>query len=186
MAKAFLERVPERYWHQRRMECGAYVMKAVLNLYGKDGREEPKAYLSFIGNLCYGFTSPLRIIRVLRSYGLEAQLKTAKHRRRRLDILKAYLDRQEPVILLVGNSFNSKRKYRHFRRAFAMHWVLLLGYDDSQGRVYLYNPRVREEDQESLPVGNVSLPYRLFMKQWRGLFLTGMVNYLYLPVSDHQ
>lgn len=185
MGKALLSNRPRQYWQQRRNECGAYVMKALLNMYGRDGDEPPKAYLSFVGNLFSGFTWPGHIKKVLARHGLATDFRRAlRPRKARLDILKGHLSAQEPVILLFGNSYSRMRKYYYFRRWFSLHWVLLLGFDDEKGLMYLYDPKVSSKYKERLPIGNVSLTYRKFMRQWRGIFLTGIRNYSYMPVRD--
>ncbi|MBD3209411.1 hypothetical protein GF367_03245 [Candidatus Woesearchaeota archaeon] len=184
MARAILKVCPDRYWQQRRKECGAYVMKAILNMYGKDGEAPARTYLSFLGDLCYGFTWPRRVVKVLRRHGFFTEFRRAnKLRHGKLDALRMHLLRQEPVILLIGNSFNPRRHYQHFKRWYGWHWMLLLGFDDAERKVYLYDPNVRlEKHERDIPIGNASLSYKRFMQQWRGVFFTSLFNYSYMPV----
>lgn len=175
---------PRAYLTQQRRECGVYVLKTLLDLYGKAPGCSPRDLLSPTARLLFGYTSPHRILKVLRRYGLEASFKRAGFRHRRLAVLRAHLEKQEPVILIVGNPYSRRRRYRHFKRWLAMHWILLLGMDEENKRVYLYDPNVRQDRHEHLPVGNVSLSYKAFLKHWRGVFLTSMLNCAYIPVRQ--
>ena len=185
MAPILITKTPLIYRKQRREECGVYVLKTVLDLYGKAETLAPRDLLSPIAKQLLGFTNPWHIVKALRKHGLQAAFKQARPRREQpLMVLRHHLERDEPVIILVGNPYGSKRRYYHFKRWFAMHWILLLGMDETQQVVYLYDPLVHPDRHEQLPRGNISLSYKKFLKQWRGAFLTSIINYAYIPVSQ--
>ncbi|MFP4523692.1 MAG: C39 family peptidase [Candidatus Woesearchaeota archaeon] len=185
MPPVLARKVPKEYLKQRRKECGAYVMKAVLSMYGKDGDLPPQAYLSPFSRMLSGYTSPWRIKRVLVDHGLEAAFSWAKPpKRERLSRIKKHLSEGRAVIALIANPYKASRKTSRFRRLTHLHWILILGYDDEKGCVYLYDPQVSEGDrEEGLPVGNVSLPYRKFLLFWRGSFFVRFLRYFYMPVD---
>ena len=184
MAPVLARKAPPDYPQQRRKECGAYVIRAVLAMFGKNGDRHPRDYLSTASNLLFGYTSPWRIKRVLVDHGLEAGFSWAKPpRSERLSHIKKHLKEGRPVIALIANPYKASRKASRLRQLTHLHWVLILGFDDDRQRVFMYDPNVAPGKRESLPIGNMSLSYRRFIRLWKGSFFVRFLRYFYMPVD---
>jgi hypothetical protein len=177
---------PTVYVQQKWMDCGAYAVKAVLNLYGVDKDLPPRKYLSSLGKIFFGFMWPSTIRRVLQKKQFSAPILRAKKEKRKLLVLKKHLASGHPVIVLINNPFSPMRKIKLVKKYYALHWVTLLGYDDEKRVFYIYDSLTHKSKHEKgLPVGNVSMSYEDFLTYWKGRFISSLVNYLYIPVTKN-
>ncbi len=175
------------YLQQKWMDCGAYAVRAVTNLYGVDKDLPPRKYLTSLGKLFFGFMWPSTISKILEKKKFKAPLLRAINRKNKLHVLKKYLEKGYPIITLINNVYNARRERVFIKRYYALHWVTLLGYDDEKKLFYIYDSYLHKRSYEKdLPVGNVSMSYDDFLKFWKGKFIARLFSYLYIPVVKNE
>jgi hypothetical protein len=139
-----------------------------------------------------GFTTSLDYYpAILRSYGLEAQAKTAEKlpAQEKLVLLKTLLSAGNPVILSVGNFFSRENgRWLPLKGRLMSHWVSLWGYDDAEGVFYLYDSQVRKEFYDDVPIGNKKRSYETMLRIWRGAITSSWVlgNCSYIEIKRFQ
>ncbi|MCF7798412.1 C39 family peptidase [Candidatus Woesearchaeota archaeon] len=175
---------PTAYIQQKWMDCGAYAVKAVMNLYGEDLDLPPRKYLSSLGKIFFGFMFPSTIKHVFsKTKKFTAPILRAKKSKHKLLLLKKELEQGHPVIILINNIYTKQRKKALIKKYYALHWVTLLGYDDEKKIFYVYDSLPHTSTyQKGLPAGNFAINYGDFLTFWKGRFISKMVNYLYIPV----
>ncbi len=182
--KASLHLRADTYVQQKWMSCGAYAVKAVMNLYGKDENLSPRQYLSSLGRIFFGFMFPSTIKNAFQKKKFIAPLLRARRKKHKLLLLKQHLEAGHPVIVLINNIYSKMRKPIWLKKFYSLHWITLLGYDDEKKVFYVYDSLPHKSVYEkNLPVGNISISYNDFLTFWKGNYISRLVNYLYIPVE---
>jgi len=181
--KIILQRKPKEYLKQGLSYCGGYQIKGILSAFGK-GNRDPKDYASFFGISTGNF-----IIRRLREHGLNASVESAKGftDKKKLEILKKYLQKGFPVILRIGNGYMPNGKFNLLQALIIGHWISVWGFDDKKGIFYLYDSAAPVKDwKRNLPIGNVVRSYESVLRDWRlgGRFGFGIRKYNYIAVQN--
>ena len=152
-----VSKAPKEYLKQGLNLCGACSVKAILSAYGKDDKEKAQDYLPGILKYVRPPTGKI-LIDVLKSYGFNASLESAKHLsdQERLSLLKELIDKDTPVMLRIGNGYLPNGKHSKLIAAFIGHWITLWGYNDDEGVFYVYDPYLSiKRYDKTIPIGNV-------------------------------
>ena len=164
---------PREYLEQGLIHCGAFSVKAILSAYGKDVKDDPRDYhSSFLAK--YITTSPTgstpsNWVKVLKSYGVSAELRFAKNLsdEQRIGLLKKLIDIDNPVMLRIGNGYSKKGKYHPLAAKFISHWITLWGYDDDKQIFYVYDSYVPlERHNKNIPIGNTTRAFSEILRDW--------------------
>ena len=182
--KKVLKIKPKEYLQQGMRYCGGYDIKAVLSAYDLDDGRHPKNYLPTILK-SLGFMTPKIIKDVLRNYRLRVNVKRANNLldNKKLEAIKKELDKNHPVILLIGNGYSPKGKYSWIKQQLTSHWISIWGYNDKEKIFYVYDSFVDKNSYDRIPVGNVKRTYEQVLRDWRGSFYFRHINFLYISVS---
>ncbi len=166
---------PERYYKQGITHCGAFAVKAILSAYGKDDGRQPSDYHpTFIGKITGVTLSADYWSGVLRSFGLSAETHTADRHsaEEKIKLLKHLLSQNNPVMIRIGNGYDSSGKYHKFPAKIIGHWITLWGYDDLHKSFYIYDPYLALKKYAVLPTGNTTRTYAEILRDWRRPFLS--------------
>ncbi len=107
---------------------------------------------------------------ILRSYGIQAERKTASHLpdAEKLRLLKDLLFRGNPVMVRIGNGYFPGKRYNPLFGRMVVHWLTLWGYDDGEEIFYVYDSALaRRYWNASLPAGNTTRTYAEILRDWR-------------------
>ena len=183
MIEHILSKKPKQYLQQWFGYCGCYTIKAVVSAFGQNSNKHPKEYHPRKHRLT-GLMLPKDMLKALQMNGLKGKLYTANGflEKQKIDVLKKALDKNQPVILLVGNGYSWTGKYSAIRRFLISHWISLWGYDDKKKIFYVYDSIIGNENVNKLPTGNTTRTYKEILRDWRGTFYTS--KYLYLVVKE--
>ncbi|MBI2508434.1 C39 family peptidase [Candidatus Woesearchaeota archaeon] len=183
MVKKVVNHKPKEYLKQGMRHCGGYTIKAILSAYDLDDGRHPKKYLlPKIKSL--GFTTPKLIQETLKRYGFDAPIKRANKfsNDKKIQSIKQELDKNNPVILLIGNGYSQTGNYSEFRMNWVSHWITVWGYDDKKKTFFIYDSYVDQKSYDRIPVGNVKRTYEQVLRDWKGAFYFRMKSFLYIPV----
>lgn len=183
--KVVLSHIPSHYPRQRKKQCGLFTVKAVLDSFDIEKEASAWSYAGFLSRIFLGYTSPLRICRLLRKRGLYVQMGFSRRKtnKQKLAFLKKQLRADRTLILLISseeNKYLQKKKYRHLVNP---HWVSLWGYDDSKEEFYVYNSLVVPEHHHKVPVGNVAMSYDQVLRLWKCSSFYRPLGFLYFTVE---
>ena len=160
---------PKEYRTQGLSHCGVYSIKAILNAYGLDNKTHPKYYHPNLLGRITGLTLGKNYnADILRSYGIQAETKTAKHHSNleKIQILKEILSRDTPVMLRIGNGYLSD-KYNPVLGKIIGHWITLWGYDDDKQIFYVYDSGLQKKYWKvNIPIGNTIRTYEEILRDW--------------------
>ena len=171
---------PKEYLEQGIRYCGGYTIKAILSAYGMDDGKHPKKYLPSI-NKSLGFTTPKTIQRVLKKYKIKSQIKIAHDipYNEKLKLIKREIDKNNFIILLIGNGYSKNGEYSWLKQKLIAHWITIWGYDDKKRVFYIYDSY--NHKKEIVPIGNVKRDYLQLLRDWKGAAYTN--SYLYITIS---
>ena len=175
---------PKEYLQQGIRYCGGYAIKSILSAYGLDNGRNPKEYLlSLYKSL--GFTTPIILKRILKTYGLKATIKriNALSDDKKLEAIKNELNRNHPIIMLVGNGYSPTREYSPFRRQCISHYITIWGYNEKEKIFYVYDSYVSKKSYDKIKIGNIKRTYSEILRDWKGAFYSRHRNFLFMPVS---
>ena len=178
-----INKKPKEYLQQKLRYCGGYVIKGILSAYNLDDGRHPKKYLPIIQRLnlkSFGMTTPIVISKSLEKYGLSALIKRANKfsDSKKIKLIKNELNKDHPVILLIGNGYSHNGKHYPIGRYLFAHWITIWGYNDNEEVFYIYDSFYHKKDR--MPVGNVKKTYPQVLRDWKGTFYTS--DFLYIPV----
>ena len=174
---------PREYLQQGMRHCGGYTIKAILNAYNLDEGRHPKKYLpSKIKSL--GFTTPKIIQEILKRYGFDAPIKRANKLsdNEKIQVIKKELDKNHPVILLIGNGYLPTGEFSERRMNWVSHWITVYGYNDQEKKLFIYDSYVDKKNYEQIPVGNIKRTYEQVLRDWKGAFNFRIKSFLYISV----
>lgn len=174
---------PKKYLEQRMRYCGRYTIKAIPSAYNLDDGRDAKKYLPLTQRLflkSFGMTTPYVINKILSKYGIYARIKIAKNLsdNNKLKAIKKEIDKNHPVILLIGNGYSKNGKYFQLGQKLISHWISIWGYNNKEKIFYVYNSYTHKKD--NIPIGNVKRTYSQVLRDWKGAFYTK--SYLYISI----
>ena len=177
---------PKEYLKQGPIHCGMYAIKGILSAYGLDRHKNPEDYHpNFVGKIT-GTTLPWTFPQVLRKYGLRAEIKLAQDSKEdKINLLKTFLQKDQSIVLLIGNGYRQNGDYSLHRAKFSLHWVTLWGFDDSERVFYVYDSAVpKDKYDKDTPIGNKKRKYEDVVRDWgAGIISFGFWKYLYISVT---
>lgn len=185
MNKYILSVKPSEYLKQGRTHCGMYALKGILNAYGLDDNKNPEDYHPNLIGKITGATLPWTFPRILSKYGLKAEVRFANSEEEKTDLLKSFLQKNHPIILLVGNGYDRNGHYSSFKAKFSWHWITLWGFDNLEKIFYVYDSAVSKGKYDlDIPTGNKKRKYSEVIRDWKaGMMPFGFWRYLYIPVT---
>ncbi len=165
-----LTRAPKEYLEQGLIHCGAFSVKAILSAYNKDVKNDPRDYYTnFIAKYTAIMTGPNMWLKVLRSYRVSAEVENVKKLsdENKIEVLKKLLNKNNPVILRVGNGYSKSGRYHSFFAHFAGHWITLWGYNDEEKVFYVYDSYVAlSKHDKTIPIGNTKRTFQEILRDW--------------------
>ena len=177
---------PKEYLQQGMRHCGGYTVKAILSAYNLDDGRHPRGYiLPLIKRLRdFGLVSPEMVSKELEKYIYSAPIKQANKLSDggKINQIKKEINKNHPVILLIGNGYSPQGKYSWLQQQFVRHWISVWGYDDKQNVFFIYDSFVDKQNYDKVPIGNVKRTYKQVLRDWKGVFYLRFRNFLYIPV----
>ena len=181
-----LSRHPKEYLEQGFTQCGAYSVKAILSAYGRDDKKHPRDYnptvLGKYASLVGVYTWP----RVLESYGLYAESGNTKNLSdsQRLEFLRETINKDNAIMIRIGNGFLKNGKYNPLVSYFIGHWITLWGYNDDKKSFYVYDSYLPlEKHNKIIPSGNTIRTFSEILRDW-GRGFPPARHYSFVNVSN--
>lgn len=149
LPKKFETSINTKYEIQGKNQCAAFSTAFILRNFDNDAKG-----LDIYEEIPYkipisGYVLPKGIIVYLQSQGLKASILKGN-----INSLQSKLvEQNNPVIVLVGN------------RLFWQHYMVLLGYDNSQRELYFFDSGRKRDENAALP-GNRTMKIGYFLKWW--------------------
>lgn len=160
---------PKQYSEQGFTQCGAFSVKAILSTYGKDDKRHPRDYnptvLGKYTSLVGTYTWP----KVLESYELHVDIGNTKNLsdEQRVEILKEAINKDNAIMIRIGNGYLKSRKYFPLAAYFIGHWITLWGYNDEKQIFYVYDSCVSPKKYDTnIPVGNTTRTFAEILGDW--------------------
>lgn len=164
-----LNRRPKEYLEQGLTQCGAFSVKAIISAYGKDDGRRPRDYNATILGKLFSLVGTKTWLRVLRSYGLNAERGETKNlsNEERLKFLKETIDHESAIMIRIGNGFLKNGQYNPLVAYFVGHWITLWGYDDEKQIFYIYDSYVPlARHNKTIPIGNTIRTFSEVLRDW--------------------
>ena len=160
--------------------CGGYTIKAILSAYKLDDGRKPNEYLPSLKK-SLGFTTPKIIQRVLKTYRINSQIKNADKLsdKEKIELIKNEINKNHPVVLLIGNGYSKKGKYSWLQQQLIAHWISVWGYNNRKELFYIYDSYAHRK--KNISIGNVQRTYQQLLRDWKGAFYTR--KYLYIIID---
>lgn len=168
--KFIVSREPEQYLKQGLSHCGVYMLKGILSAYGKDDKNHPKEYhTNWVGRNLFSFTTGREYYdKIFASYGIQTETNSAQYlsNEERLNLLKALLVEDNPVMIRIGNGYINCT-YNPLVGQFMPHWITSWGYDDERKIFYVYDSGLPKKCwNTNLPIGNTARTYKEILRDW--------------------
>ncbi|MBI3558759.1 hypothetical protein HY085_00010 [Candidatus Gottesmanbacteria bacterium] len=167
---------PKEYLTQGPSHCGVYSVKAILSAYDLDTKNHPGEYHpSWFGRLTGATLGRDYYPRILEAYGLKASILTADKLPvvEKLDILKKLLAKNTPVMIRIGNGYDTD-KYNPITGKIVGHWIGL----------------PKKYWSKNISTGNTVRTYQEILRDWSFGKLqpwtwpfVGFGNFLYIQVE---
>ncbi len=187
--KFIVSKRPKEFLKQGLMYCGAYSVKAILEAYGKVDKKNPEDYHLSLWRKISGLTSAYTWQKVLKNYGLNAEVGDAESliSTERINFLKELLFSDNSIMVRIGNGYLPSGKYSRILGLILGHWITVWGYDDQKQVFYVYDSAVAPAlYDENIPTGNKQRTYQEMLRDWRGgLFPWPFWRFLYIKISSH-
>lgn len=189
--KFTLSRKPKEYLKQGLSHCHVYSIKGILSAYGKDVKQNPEDYhISRIRRAIGVIWNPEILVKILSSYGMSAEAKTAEHlsTEERLTLLKRLLANDTPVMIRIGNGYLPNGKYLTMLGKVVGHWITLWGYNDEERVFYVYDSVVpKKRYDKDIPIGNKKRTYAEISRDWKGALIPWVFKkYLYIEIKGER
>ncbi len=169
---------PQEYLYQPRGNkeeegnCGPRAIAGVVGAFSGTVESYQNYNKYWIGKKLHWMT-PYQMVQVINENGLEAKRGNAGKlsEKEKIELLKRELLKNTPVILLVGNGYDSDGNFTTESKARLIpHYVTIYGFsqkDDRSGEFYIYDPRVKKENYTpNIPIGNIARPYHDVIRDW--------------------
>ncbi|MBN1373488.1 MAG: hypothetical protein JW987_16235 [Anaerolineaceae bacterium] len=172
------------YPRQEGMTCGETNARTIVEGFGRSYKPlaSPPLRVKWVG-----FSYPRDIETLLRHNGLSASVRHASRLEdpARLKLIMAHIDRDEPVILAIGDGHLQRNTDSPLARLFVGHFITVYGYNLEQQIFYIYDSWLDGDFDGEIPVGNEVRSFSVLLRDWRGPLyypLIGM-KHIYIPVS---
>jgi hypothetical protein len=173
---------PSAYPRQAGLTCGEYTARAVVSAFGIEF--DPPAPRRRVRMFGYSYLSDLQSL--LRDHGLDAPIRSARDLDddARLALLIGHVDRDEPVIVAVGNGHVSRNRYIPGLRFLVGHFLTVYGYDADRRVFHVYDSYLSGSPHPVPPIGNEERSFDAFLRGWRGPFYYRAIGmkHAYIPV----
>jgi len=180
-----VEYAPKSYAHQKGLTCGDYNVRGILGGFNITYQAPDKQRLRV---RIFGLSFIKDISELLQAHGLSAPVRYASKLadNDKLKTVKEHIDKDEPVLLAIGNGHLSRNVYSPIARILIGHFITVYGYNTSQEIFYVYDPYLEGPYHEEIPVGNEVRTFREFLRDWNGPFYYRFINmdHVYIPVSS--
>jgi len=201
-----INKKPKEYLPQGLRYCSGFTIKGILSAYNLDDGRSPREYLGF-----FSIASPKFIKKILEKYGFSCQIKKAINfsYKDKIRLLKKELNKDHPVILLIGNGYSHNGKYSWIRQQLIPHWITIYGYNDKEKVFYIYdsffhsrsktptesfekpqNSKLSKKNFDAISfgngghskssIGNVKRTYKQLLRDWEGAIFTR--KYIYISL----
>jgi hypothetical protein len=180
---------PQEYLYQHGANCGPRAIKGILSSFGKDTKENPVDYNKFWLGKKFGQMLPHQMVSILEENGLEVEVGDAGGLTTdaKLRLLKEKLYGDSPVVLLIGNGYDTKGRYWRSFGAITKHYVTVYGYDDTNKEFYVYDPCVKKELQDrDLPIGNIARSYDAVLRDWNYGVIPGIGRNVFVSMETKE
>jgi hypothetical protein len=175
---------PKKYPHQEGLTCGETNVRGILD--GFRIPYEPLDKPPFRVKL-FGFAFVKDISSLIQKHGLVAPLLFASKftNKDRVNTFMKHIDRDEPVIIAIGNGHLSRTTYSPIARIIIGHFITIYGYNAKQEIFYVYDPYLKGNYHKGIPVGNEVRTFRELLRDWNGPFYYRFINmnHVYIPIS---
>ena len=176
--------LPEEYPKQQGLTCGETNLKNILNAF-RIPYQQPEQVRIRIRLLGYSFIKD--IAEQLNNHGLSASIQRATevNSQEQLQIIKRYIDQDQPVLVAIGSGYLRRDVYSPLARLFIGHYITIYGYSDVDNVFYVYDSSLDGDYPDHIPAGNDTRRYSDFIRDWRGPIYYALIRMknIYLPVN---
>ena len=175
---------PTSYKEQAGLTCGEYNVRGILEGFQIPYQPLQKPPLRV---RWFGFSFMDDISSLLQNHGLKAPVQFAGKMtdQDRLKLITGHLDRDEPLLVAIGNGHLARDRYSRLARFFVGHFITIFGYDPQKKIFFIYDPYLKGAYQETIPAGNDIRSFQELLSAWNGPFYYPWINmdHVYIPVS---
>jgi hypothetical protein len=177
---------PSRYVHQQGMTCGETNVRHIVEGFGIPFQplNNPPLRVKLVG-----FSYLKDIQNILSLHGLCASICHASQLDdpAKLKTIQSHIDRDEPVLLAIGNGHLKRNTYSSFARLFLGHFITVYGYNVEQQLFYIYDPWLEGAFDGEIPVGNEVRTFAQLLWDWQGPIYYPLIDmdHVYMPVHSN-
>jgi hypothetical protein len=135
----------------------------------------------------FGFSFIKDIPGLLKLNGLSTSIQYASRLddHARLRIIQQHIDRDEPVLLAIGNGHISHTHYFPLARFVVGHFITVYGYNLTDELFYVYDSWIRGVYEKEIPIGNAVRSFTQFLLDWQGPVYYKLIqmDHVYMPVT---
>lgn len=179
--------VPSKYERQQGMTCGETNVKTIIEGFGKE--YQPMSNPPVRVHL-YGFSFVKDIQRLVELNGLSTHIHHAKKYddQTKLKTIQNHIDREEPVLIAIGNGHLERNKFSRIAELFLGHFITIYGYNPNRKVFYIYDAWLKGNFDGEIPIGNEVRTYSQLLSSWKGPLYYGLIGmrHIYMPVSSDQ
>ncbi|NOH02817.1 MAG: hypothetical protein HND47_13075 [Chloroflexi bacterium] len=177
---------PKQYIKQLGLTCGETNAKTIIQGFGKSF--QPLNNLPLRTRL-FGFSYIQDIQRLLEINGLSSTIQYATQLTdgEKLRTIMNHIDRNEPVLLAIGNGYIRRGIYWSLARYIAGHYITVYGYNKENQIFYIYDSMLEGDYEGEIPVGNEIRTFSQLLRDWQGPIYYKLIKmkHIYLSVSNH-
>ena len=179
-----VQHAPKSYDHQKGLTCGEYNVRGIVEGFGIP-YQTPDSFRLRVRVFGLSFIKDISML--LQIHGLLAPVRHASYLtdHERLKTIKKHIDKDEPVLVAIGNGHLKRNVYSPLARMLIGHFITVYGYSASKEIFYVYDPYLEGPYPEEIPVGNEVRTFREFLRDWNGPFYYRFINmdHVYITVS---
>jgi hypothetical protein len=179
-----VKHAPSGYEHQQGMTCGETNVRTIVDGFGVVF--QPLANPPLRVKL-FGFSFVKDIQSLFKLNGLSAPIRHASKLddRAKLKTIQEHIDRDEPVLVAIGNGHIKRGKFSPLARLFLGHFITIYGYNVECQIFYIYDSWLEGVFDGEIPIGNEVRTFAQFLWDWKGTLYYGFIDmdHIYLPVS---
>lgn len=135
----------------------------------------------------FGYSFIQDISDLLEAHGIAAPVRHAAHLSpaQKLQTIRDHIDRDQPVIMAIGNGHLRRGTYSPLARRFIGHFITAYGYLRDSDNFFVYDPYLEGDYPEEIPAGNEVRTSNEMLRDWGGTLyyrLIGM-NHVYIAAG---
>ena len=135
----------------------------------------------------FGLSYVKDIQNILRLNGLCASIRHASNLddQARLKTIQDHVDRDEPVLLAIGNGHIRRNTYSSLAHLLLGHFITVYGYNLEQQLFYIYDSWLEGPFDGEIPIGNEVRTFTQFLWDWKGPIYYRLIDmdHVYIPVG---